>query len=272
MSSNLTFVSSGDLLLSFKKFGRGKEIVICLHGHGREPEDFKFLANEKRTIISIVLFHHGQSFFPEERIEKNPLSQEEFLDLFDLILKKESISTFNLVAFSQGGRFAMIIFQKYFQIVSSVNLISPDGMDNQSFYNRMSRKKWARHLFLKWEENPKQLVNYSKIAKRLKLMRPKVLAFVEKFASEKETFRRASLTWRGFRNIQPDEMQLMQILSDYKGTFKIIMGSFDQVIRPKQAYAFSKRIAKPNCIVEIPCGHNFFNDKNQKLIEEVIHF
>jgi pimeloyl-ACP methyl ester carboxylesterase len=272
MSSNLSFVSSGDLLLSYKKFGQGDEIVVCLHGHGRDPEDFEFLLNDKRTIISIVLFHHGQSFFPEERIEKNPLSQEEFLDLFNSILKKENISTFHLVAFSQGGRFAMIIFQEYFQNVSSVNLISPDGMDNQSFYNRMSRKKWARRLFLKWEENPKKVITYAKIAKRLNLMRPKVLSFVEKFAKEKDDFRRASLTWRGFRQIQPNEELLKSILENFDRKFQIIMGSYDQVIRPKQAYAFAQRIGKPLCIVEIPCGHNFFSDKNQKLIEEVMRF
>ncbi len=263
-------VSIGQLSLSYEKYGSGNQVVICFHGHGRSPGDFKFLENENRIIISIILFHHGKSHFPENRIEKNPLKKDEFLALFDQILVQQQIETFDLVAFSQGGRFAILVFEHYFSRIRFVNLISPDGMDSSSFYNRMSRKKWARNLFQRWENSPNRLVYYSKLAKSLRLMRPKVASFVEKFASDKESFKRASFTWRGFRELRPDEVKLKVILGNFTGVFQIIMGSFDQVIRPKQAFAFAMRIGKPEAVVEIPCGHNFFSSKNQKLLEEVI--
>ncbi len=263
-------VSFDKLKLTYKKFGSGKQVIICFHGHGRSPEDFSFLENENRTIISIVLFHHGESYFPEHRIERNPLKKDEFSTLFDQILSQEQIANFDLVAFSQGGRFGLLVFENYFSVIRSVNLISPDGMDSNSFYNRMSRKKWARNLFQRWENSPNRLVHYSKLAKSLRLMRPKVASFVEKFASDKESFKRASLTWRGFRELRPHEGELKEILANFRGDFQIIMGTFDQVIRPKQAYAFAMRIGKPDSVKEIPCGHNFFSEKNQKLLEEVI--
>lgn len=263
-------VSIGELSLSYEKYGSGNQVVICFHGHGRSPADFKFLENESRKIISIVLFHHGKSYFPEYRIEKNPLLKVEFLTLFYQILTQEQIVNFDLVAFSQGGRFALLVFEDYFSVIRSVNLISPDGMDSNSFYNRMSRKKWARNLFQRWEKSPNRLVYYSKLAKSIRLMRPKVASFVEKFASDKESFKRASLTWRGFRELRPHEGELKEILANFRGDFQIIMGTFDQVIRPKQAYAFAMRIGKPESVKEIPCGHNFFSEKNQKLLEEII--
>lgn len=263
-------VSIGELSLSYEKYGSGNQVVICFHGHGRSAADFMFLENEKRKIISIVLFHHGKSYFPEHRIEKNPLNKVEFLTLFDRIIKQEQIQIFDLVAFSQGGRFALLVFEDYFSVIRSVNLISPDGMDSNSFYNRMSRKKWARNLFQRWENSPNRLVYYSKLAKSIRLMRPKVASFVEKFASDKESFKRASLTWRGFRELRPHEGELKEILANFRGDFQIIMGTFDQVIRPKQAYAFAMRIGKLDSIKEIPCGHNFFSEKNQKLLEEII--
>lgn len=268
--TELYSVSFDTLKLTYKKFGSGKQVVICFHGHGRSPEDFKFLENENRTIISIVLFHHGESYFPEHRIEKNPLNKIEFIALFQLILKQENILNFDLVAFSQGGRFALLVFEDFYQRINFINLISPDGLDSNSFYNRMSRKKWARNLFQRWEKNPNRVIHYSKIAKHLRLMRPKVASFVEKFASEKSAFIRASQTWRGFRELRPNEDKLKDILTNFSGVFQIIMGSYDQVIRPKQALAFTTRIGKPESVREIPCGHNFFSAKNQKLLQDVI--
>ena len=58
-------------------------------------------------LILIVLPHHGQSYFPSDRVEKNPLSILEFNQLFEQILEAESIKKFHFVAFSQGGRFVL---------------------------------------------------------------------------------------------------------------------------------------------------------------------
>jgi len=268
--TQLYSVSLDKLKLTYKKFGSGKQVVICFHGHGRSPEDFRFLENENRTIISIVLFHHGESYFPEHRIEKNPLNKFEFIALFQLILKQENILNFDIVAFSQGGRFAILVFEDFYQRINFINLISPDGLDSNSFYNRMSRKKWARQLFTRWEKNPNRFVYLTKVGKKMHLVRPKVASFVENFALDKSNFKRASLTWRGFRELQPNEIKLKEIVSLFQGNFQIIMGSNDQVIRPKQAYAFASRIGKTESVKEIPCGHNFFSAKNQKFLEEVI--
>jgi pimeloyl-ACP methyl ester carboxylesterase len=265
-----SIVCNGDLKLAYGKYGEGEQVVICFHGHGRTPDDFEFLIRENRKIISIVLFHHGSSFFPEQRIEKNPLTREEFILLFKSILEKENISNFDVVAFSQGGRFALIVFENFFSRICSMNLISPDGMDSNSFYNRMSRKKWARQLFTNMEKHPNRFIYLTKVGKKMRLVRPKVASFVENFAQDKSNFKRASLTWRGFRELQPNENRLKEILSEFRGNFQIIMGSYDQVIRPKQAYAFAQRLGKPKIVKEIPCGHNFFSAKNQKLLEDVI--
>lgn len=261
-----------DLQLEYFVKGTGSQVIVCMHGHGRSAFDFEFLANEDRTLISIHLFHHGNSFFPEERIEENPLSSLEFKVIFELLMKAENLDKFHLLAYSQGGRFTLTILPFFPERILSVQLISPDGMDNDSFYNRTSRKKWARRLFKHWEDEPTRIIRFAAIAKSLKLMRPKVYSFVEKFASDKNTFKRASLTWRGFRMVQPDEKAISKTLQNNPIPFKIIMGTYDQVIRPLQAYAFVKRIHQENAVIEIACGHDFFRDKNRVLLEETLKF
>ena len=80
-------VSCNDVQLEYIKYGDGKEHVLCMHGHGRQAEDFKFVAKENRKVISINLFHHGNSIFPLDRIEKNPITTSEVIQLMQLTLQ-----------------------------------------------------------------------------------------------------------------------------------------------------------------------------------------
>lgn len=261
-------IKLNDLELEYLIFGEGPEIIICLHGHGRSAEDFQFLYSENRKIISINLFFHGASIFPEDRIEKDPLRIDEFIQLFGKILENEHVNHFHLLAFSQGGRFSLCLLPYFSKNILSLTLISPDGMDNNSFYNWSSRQKWARRLFVNFEKKPSKLLRLSSVAAKTKLMRPKVKAFVHQFASDAITFKRASATWRAFRNMLPDNKAISAALKENKIPFKIIMGSYDQVIRPKQAYSFAQKIGFPESVVEIPNGHDFFKESS---INKFIH-
>lgn len=258
-----------DSTISYKVFGEGYTHIICLHGHGRNPDDFEFLS-EYGKVISLDLFFHGRSTFPKDRIEKNPILTREFLEIFLLLLENEKISQFHFVAFSQGGRFVLSILPFLGNQVQSIQLISPDGMDNNSFYNRMSRKKWARKLFLYFEKHPYIFIQVCKIARTIKLMRPKVFLFVQKFALDSEMFNRASKTWRGFRLIQPNEDNLKAYFNENQIPFKVLMGRYDQVIRTKQAVSFLKRIDQSNALQEVDCGHDFFGNKFKGDLEKII--
>jgi pimeloyl-ACP methyl ester carboxylesterase len=251
-------ISINNLQLEYYVFGEGEEVVICMHGHGRTARDFEFLEAANRKIISIHLFHHGNSIFPESRIENNPLRTEEFVELFELIVKEEAITKFHLLAFSQGGRFALCLLPFISKNLLSFTLIAPDGMDNHSFYNWSSRQKWARSLMKSFESNPNRLIRLSKIAYKLRLMRPKVRDFVHEFSANKKLITQASATWRTFRLLLPNNKAISKAIKTNKIPFLIIMGEYDQVIRPKQAYQFAKKIRIPDCVIEINNGHNFF--------------
>ena len=261
-----SIVTLNDLILEYYTCGSGPESIICLHGHGRPVSDFHFLGKSKRKLILIVLPHHGQSFFPSNRIEKNPLSILEFNHLFEKILKAEAINKFHFIAFSQGGRFVLSLMPIQEQKIQSVHLISPDAMDNNSFYNWSSRIGWARNLFKSWEEDPQRFIKAARIAKRLGLVRPKVYSFIQKFASNKESFQRASITWRGFRNIRPNNDELKKVIARSDWRFVVIMGKYDQVIRTRQAELFLKRINQLDALIEIECGHDFFKEENIALL------
>lgn len=258
MTNNVKLLSSGRLQLEYYCYGEGENVIICLHGHGRPASDFEFIAGEGRRVISLNLFHHGNSTFPIQDIERDPLRTNEFVELFDLLLNEEKTDRFHLFAFSQGGRFSLCLLPFFADRLLTVTLISPDGMDNYSFYNWTSRQKWARSIFSKFENNPSRLKIYSSIGHRMKLVRPKVKAFVDDFSSQQDLFIRASRTWRNFRMMQPNYEAIGNAIRTKDIPFLIIMGSYDQVIRSKQAYKFARKIGIPNCVKEIPNGHHFF--------------
>jgi pimeloyl-ACP methyl ester carboxylesterase len=268
MHERKAFVEINGLLLEYFVYGEGKTCVVCLHGHGRSADDFKFLESTERTVISIHLFYHGSSYFPVERIENAPLKAEEFNELFRRLLQLEQVNDFHLFAFSQGGRFSLCLLPEFSDRIRTLTLIAPDGMDNNSFYNWASRRKWARKLFIRWERNPDKLKYLSYLATKVGIMRPKVRTFVNEFSSNRDHFRRASLTWRGFRELKPDPELVGRIIRDRKIPFRIIMGTHDQVIRPKQAYDFIRRCGLNDVVKEVNNGHNFFKESS---INKFIH-
>jgi pimeloyl-ACP methyl ester carboxylesterase len=254
-------IQLGEIRLEYYLYGNGPDKVICLHGHGRSAEDFAFLSAPQRTVISIHLFFHGESFFPAERIESNPLTFQETNDIFQKLLKEELIDRFHLFAFSQGGRFALCLLPVFAGKVQSLTLIAPDGMDNSSFYNWGSRQWWARQLMQRWEKDPRRLYRISKLGKTLGFVRPKVAAFVGEFTSSKKDFKRASQTWRCFRELKPNPEIIGRTLKEKKIPFLIIMGKHDQVIRPKQAKSFITKCGLKDSIAIIDSGHNFFKER-----------
>ena len=114
--------------------------------------------------------------------------------------------------------------------------------------------------------DPQRFIKVARIAKRLGLVRPKVFAFIQKFASNKESFQRASITWRGFRNIRPINDELKKVIARNDWRFVIIMGKYDQVIRTRQAESFLKKISQQDALIVIECGHDFFKEENIALL------
>ncbi|MFM7299623.1 MAG: hypothetical protein ACKO1R_00585, partial [Crocinitomicaceae bacterium] len=60
--------------------------------------------------------------------------------------------------------------------------------------------------------------------------------------------------------------KIKSALRSFDVRFVIITGKYDQVIRTKQAVSFLSRIKQSNVVIELECGHDFFNEKNILLL------
>lgn len=261
-----------DFKLSYQVFGEGNQTVICLHGHGRSSDDFHFLAQNNLRVISIDLFFHGESLAPKSRITRNPISWSEIQPVFEKLFIEEKIAQFHVLGFSQGGRFALLLLEYLPERIQSFTLLAPDGLNNKSFYNWSSRRRFFRSLFIRWQKKPEKLQKLANTAVKLKMMRPKVRDFVHHFSSDSETMKRAANTWMAFRKLQPNPIKTVEIIRSLPIELNIIMGKYDQVIRPIQAKIFLKNDGLPEKIIQIENGHDFFKPSSIEKFVDYLPF
>ena len=251
-------IQHGDFGLSYITFGEGEQVVLCLHGHGKSAEDFLFLQNQNVRVVSVHLFFHDQSEFPVNRIEKNPVQWNEIQAVFEKLFEVENMQFMNILAFSQGGRFAFLLLENLPQKIKSFTLLAPDGLNNKSFYNWSSRQKYFRKLTYRFGNHPEKLARTANFLTKMKMMRPKVRDLVYHFTAEKESLNRAFSSWMAFRKLKPNPVRIGEQVKNYNLSVVLIMGKYDQVIRTKQAEIFLEKAALPEHVVEIENGHDFF--------------
>ena len=272
MKTSLKIIQVNNISLEYEIFGEGTETVLCFHGHGRSTDDFHFLSKFPIRTIAVHLFFHGNSSFPEERIESDPLREEEFTEILKNLLKVENCVEFHLLAFSQGGRFALKILEKMNTDVRSCTLIAPDGINNKGIYQKAAKSKLMRKIFRFFERNPHKLKSILKFSKTFRLLRPKVIDFIQHFSSDRELFSKASKTWRAFRNISVSPESIGKVVRKNDIPFRIIMGKYDQMIRPKNAITFLRKADLKGALKFIKNGHNFFKESAIRKFEKYLLF
>ena len=251
-------IQHGEFSLSYTSFGQGDKVVLCLHGHGKSAEDFLFLQGSDVRVVSVNLFFHDKSVFPEDRIEENPVEWNEIQGVFEKLFEAEKMSSFHILAFSQGGRFAFLLLENSPKKIETFTLLAPDGLNNNSFYNWSSRQKYFRKLTYGFGKHPEKLEKTAKILTQMKMLRPKVRDLVYHFTSDKESLHRAFSSWMAFRKLQPNPIKIGEEVRSNHLSITLIMGKYDQVIRTKQAKLFFKNAGLPENIIEIDNGHDFF--------------
>ena len=265
-------VTLKDMELAYQIFGDGETIILCFHGHGRSSEDFKFLSRPNRKIISIDLFLHGDSTFDHSRIYKDLIALEHVEKLLENLFLKEKIDQFHLVAYSQGGRFTLSLFPRFAERVLSLNLIAPDGMSDTNFYSWSQRRWWARGLFKRWVNRPQELMSIAKALAQAKIIRPKIIDFLNYYTADQKRLQLAHATWRGFRKLRPSNELIKSSLIEHKTPFQLIIGKYDQIITSKSARAFLKSINQQDALVEIPFGHDLFKPHIENKLFHLLDF
>ena len=272
MNSVTKHVRLDDIQLFYDVYGDGNTSILCFHGNSRSPEDFKFLANQDRKIISIHLFLHGKSTFSKERYHRNFIQSKHVEKLLEKILLQEKVANFHWVAYSQGGRFALCTFPAFAHRVKSLYLLAPDGLKDNSFYSWSQRRWRARKLFKRWTKKPQELMSLSRILTKLRIIHPKLLEFLDFYTSEPERLKMAFKSWSSFRKMRPSNEEIREALKEYPIKFQLIIGKYDKIIPLTSANEFLAEIEQPESLIILPHGHDLFKPETESEIMELLDF
>lgn len=262
-------ITVADLQLEYFEMGTGKEVVLCLHGFGREASDFDIfqaLLGPHQRLVAINLFAHGNSIFPKNRLSKEPLKASEWCELIRQLMSTLNITHFHLVGYSMGGRLAMVMMQLMPECIHSLTLIAPDGLKVNLLYRFVSETKLGRVMYRRIIQNPAWLLRAADVLKRMHILNEKLHRFVY---VQLETQAKRQLVydaWLAHRELFPNLRIVATNIQQYHTRLLLIFGAYDAIIPPRLASQLTRYfITKPR--VHLPAaGHRLLNKETVQLI------
>lgn len=264
------FVTFNNILLQYFVYGSGKNHLVTLHGFGRDYKDFMFFEDLTKnfTVIGINLFFHGSSKFPEERITKAPLTKSEWQNLFQLIIEKEMVSSFSLMSYSMGGKFAFCLLEEYFNLVKKVVFLAPDGVVENPWYKFVTQTSIGRRVSKKFVSNDFLISQFFNYSTKLKLTNPNLKKFVDFNVSTLERRELIYKIWQSFKLIKPNHSVIKNNAS--KGKIFVVLGKKDVAIKANYANVLDKIYGELVEVEILNLGHNLFKTEVKPIISKIL--
>lgn len=270
MEERMTIVYN-QLKLDCLLWGRGSEVILCLHGFGRSAGDFEVfreLIQPHQRLIAINLFAHGKSEFPADRISKQPLKPEEWCGLIRLLMAQCNFSHFHLIGYSMGGRIAMITLKHMPEQVISCTLLAPDGLKINLLYRFVSDTSAGRKLYRSIIQRPGWLLKLTSILEKLGILGKKLVRFVHVQLETRAKRQLVYDSWLIHRLMFPDLGNLAATVEQHRIPFMMIFGKYDAIIPPKLAQRLLRHFHKKPPVVLLAAGHRLINRETILYLKE----
>ena len=268
MSQKFSYKS---FVLEYGVYGSGRETVLCFHGFGRKQEDFQLftaLLKPGQQLVSVNLFAHEGSYFPDERIDNQPLLLSEWKELLEAFLSELKIDHFHLLGYSMGGRICLVTLGLMRERIQSVLLVATDGLKINMMYKFASGTVLGKYLYRKLIDNPKPLFAVANTLHKLKLLSPKLHRFTHVHLDTREKRMLVHDAWLIYRNFFPNLNETAAIILEDKIPFHMIFGKYDSVIRPQLGEKFCRILGDMKYMSVISSGHRLLNDQLLDYIRE----
>lgn len=256
-----TFTYRG-ITLEYMVFGSGSETVLCLHGFGREAEDFNVflpLLKGHQRMVAINLLAHGNSVFPIERISRQPLSKIEWSELIAALLQALNTERFHLIGYSMGGRLAMVLAEQMADKILSLVLLAPDGLKVNLIYRFVSETKFGRVLYRSIIRNVNWLFRLVDLLSTLHLLDRKIHRFVHLQLETKEKRQLVYDAWLIHRKLFPALSVVAHNIESQQIPFLLIFGRYDKIIPARHGGRLIKHFSTPKNAVLLDLGHRLLH-------------
>ncbi len=251
--------------LEYKQFGTGKSLVLAFHGFNRPLEDmqiFESILEKDQSIISVHLFDHGASTWPEQFNIEEGISLFTFQELLIAFLSELKTDSFSLIGYSLGGKICLSILEMNAFNIERTLLIAPDGLYTNPFYRLLIGTRMGRSLFRSVAKNPRKVLGITDRLKSLRLIDAKLHRFVHVHLGEGNRFEdrmRIYNSWLAFQHFRPNLRRILELVEKERVDLKIIMGKQDSVIKAKHGKRILKLGLNKGCLHYLNQGHQLIN-------------
>ncbi|BDD10195.1 hypothetical protein FUAX_26270 [Fulvitalea axinellae] len=247
--------------LAYEAYGKGPSTLITFHGYGQFPEVFRNFEKiyPDTRVLSVWLFHHGTSKTPLAP----PVSENEWIEMFQKLLSQEKVGQFSLLAFSIGCRLAFSILHKIPERIEKATFLAPDGILKSFTYSLACRTSVGKLLFKSLTGDsdilPRLIQAISKTGALPRTLTRFALSQITTSAQRKKLYR----TWISLSRIFLSKKALESALA-HPGV-GIILASRDNVIPESKIRA---RIPSNVTVRTLPCGHTNLIQTYEKEVKQ----
>ena len=255
-------VSYNQSSIHFNIYGRGPQLLVCLHGYGQTGSTFSFLNDAlggRFTILAPDLPLHGQTNWQEGL-------NFTVADLYGIIAAitgavSMAEKPLHILGYSMGGRLSLAYFEQYPQQVASINLVAPDGLHKNRWYWLATQTSGGNRLFKHTMQKPGWINRLVQVSGRLKLLNPSVTKFVHYYLHDAAIRRSLYERWTAMRHFRPGLVRIRQLVQTQHTPVNMLFGKFDRIILASRGYNFQQGLEDLVRVQQIDAGHILLQPK-----------
>lgn len=235
------------------KFGQGEQLLIALHGFSDRGRMFEVMAKSlsgRFSLIALDLPFHGQTQW-----HKSDFSKQDLLEIMSRVLEKEGKTRFSLLGFSFGARLAQGMLPELASQVDHLYLLSPDGIKTTGMGAAENTPMWVRRWLYRNFQHANQLLAILRIAQRMHLISPMMLAFLTRNLSRPERIQRSFGCWLSMDSFAIKKIEIQRIITEYRLPIDLIIGAEDPLLSPVELEAFYSNLPQVRFTVLQGEGH-----------------
>lgn len=232
------FIAYKNSKIHYCQYGNGDNILVCLHGFGKNASSFKFINKhiyDSYTVIAIDMPFHGETEWNEELL----FTAEDLFEIFQLhnVIISKPIT---LLGYSIGGRVVLNFFQQYPALVETIILIAPDGLHSNKWYKFATQTYIGKYLFKFTMRYPQWLLGIVKFFDKKHILNKNVIKFVYHYLNNKSNRTTLYKRWITLRKCIPNLYTIKQLIAERDISVKMLFGKYDPFIRYKAAEKFQR--------------------------------
>ncbi|MBT1705332.1 alpha/beta fold hydrolase [Chryseosolibacter indicus] len=224
--------------IHYVKAGNGKETLLFFHGFGQDHTVYIPLIQSLAKHYSLYifdLFFHGQSKWG---YDERPLEKKYWKEMIAQFLKENSITSFSVVGYSLGGRFALSTLEAFPEKINKVFLIASDGIRENTWYKLATYPFFLRKFFKSMIHNYNRFLTIADKLVKWKLVDPGLIRFADYQMGTTEKRKRVYYSWVVFRHMKFNIRRLASLINKHNIQTVVIVGRYDKVILPEHMDKF----------------------------------